>query len=63
MANIAVVIAGGGAAGILALDMVQQSVVQVPGEPTRSFRRTTDPVLLLFHTWGKRAYLLTFRVP
>jgi hypothetical protein len=63
MANREVVMAGEGEAGILAADMVQQSVVQVPGELTRSFRRTTDQVLLSFHTWGKRAYLSTFRVP
>jgi len=63
VANKAVVVAGGWVVGMLVADTAKQSAVKVPGELTRSFRRTTDQVLLSFHTWGKRAYQSTFCVP
>jgi hypothetical protein len=44
-------------------DPLMQPVVQVPAGSSHSFRRTTDLVLLLFHTWGKRSYLYVLRVP
>jgi len=56
-------VAGEWVVGMLVADTAKQSAVKVPGELTRSFRRTTDQVLLSFHTWGKRAYQSTFCVP
>ena len=61
--NIPVVAEGRWEAGMVAADTAKQSVVQVPAGGSHNFRRTTDQVLLSFHTWGKRAYLSTFRVP